>query len=116
MRCFACQRARLSVRGGRHLIWNVSSLLPVQDLVTEVAAGAAARAGNHSMFKLEDIAVGSWVAYIGKERGWRIRYVSQQGFNYAGCNPGDVVSHYIRPNQARCIWAARSGTCCGGTE
>ena len=44
-----------------HVAWHCL----FQDLVTEVAAGAAARAGNHSMFKLEDIAVGSWVAYIG---------------------------------------------------
>lgn len=59
---------------------------PVQDLVAEAAAGAAAKANGGRMFKLEDIAVGSWVAYIARERGWRVRYVCLEvGGPEAGC-------------------------------
>lgn len=40
------------------------------DLVREVAAGAALLASpSPGLFKLEDIAMGSWVQYIARDRG-----------------------------------------------
>lgn len=44
------------------------------DLVHEIAAGAAMKPNNHTLFKLEDIAMGSWIAFIQEERGIRVRY------------------------------------------
>jgi hypothetical protein len=88
----------------------------VQDLVREVAAGAALKTNNHRIFKLEDISMGSWIEYVAKEKGWGIQYVSYNGFDYSGCNPHDVVSHYIRPAQARCIFSHNSRSCCPGVR
>lgn len=83
-----------------------------QDLVREVASGAALKTNNHRIFKLEDVAMGSWIEYIAKEKGWAVQYVSHTGFNFMGCNPTDVVSHYIKPDQARCIHEHEDKTCC----
>jgi hypothetical protein len=38
------------------------------DLVHEIAAGAALKPQRHRLFKLEDIAMGSWVEFVGRER------------------------------------------------
>ena len=89
------------------------ALCPAQDLVREVAAGAALAAGNHSLFRLEDVAVGSWVAYVAAGRGWQVRYASDTRFNYNGCAARDIVSHYVKPAAARCMFAA-GGRCCKG--
>ena len=43
------------------------------DLVREVAAGAALKPLRHQLFKLEDIAMGSWVQHIARERGVQAR-------------------------------------------
>jgi len=74
-----------------------------QDLVRDIAGGAA----------LADIALGAWVAYVAAERRWEIKYASDRRFNYNGCAPGDIVSHYVRPAAARCMFAA-GGRCCAG--
>lgn len=34
----------------------------------EIASGAALKPQRHRLFKLEDIAMGSWVEFVGKER------------------------------------------------
>lgn len=83
----------------------------LQDLVQEIAAGAALKAQDHQMFKLEDIAVGSWVEWVGKDRMWDIHYVADQAFNYNGCNGQDAVSHYIKPRGMRCMFK-NGGACC----
>lgn len=44
------------------------------DLVYEIAAGAAMKPNNHRLFKLEDIAMGSWIDFIQEEKGIRVRY------------------------------------------
>ncbi len=90
-----------------------SSAARAQDLVREIAGGAALAASNHSLFRLEDIALGAWVAYVAAERRWEIKYASDRRFNYNGCAPGDIVSHYVRPAAARCMFAA-GGRCCAG--
>lgn len=46
-----------------------------KDLVTEIAAGAAQKASNHRMFKLEDIAMGSWIEFIAEEKNWKLELV-----------------------------------------
>ncbi len=87
-----------------------------QDLVREVAAGAALKAMNHRIFKLEDIAMGSWVDYVAKERGWGVQYMSHAGFNFVGCSTADIVSHYVRPAQARCMFQHEGRSCCKNAQ
>lgn len=44
------------------------------DLVKEIAAGAAAAVSPKGLFKLEDVAMGSWIDFISRDRGvqvWR---------------------------------------------
>ena len=38
----------------------------------EIAAGAALKPHNHSLFKLEDIAMGSWIEHIQQERNIKV--------------------------------------------
>lgn len=77
----------------------------------EVAAGAALKPQNHRIFKLEDVAVGSWIDFVAKENRWDIQYVFDAAFNYNGCNANDAVSHYIKPRNMRCMFKNK-GMCC----
>ena len=45
----------------------------LQDLVREIAAGAALPSSNHTLFKLEDISMGAWVEHVGKTLRWCYR-------------------------------------------
>lgn len=47
--------------------------LLTSDLVAEIAAGAALMPQAHRLFKLEDIAMGSWIEFIQQERGIKVR-------------------------------------------
>jgi hypothetical protein len=71
----------------------------------------AASQGGH-LFKLEDIAVGSWLEWAAQRRGLRLHLAADRRFNYGGCRAGDLVSHYIRPAQQLCMWA-QEGRCRG---
>lgn len=82
-----------------------------QDLVREIAAGAALQSSNHSLFKLEDISAGAWVEYVGKALKWNINYVRDPSFNYNGCDQYDTVSHYIKPRAMLCMFK-NGGSCC----
>lgn len=81
------------------------------DLAAEVASGAAhaSSQGGH-LFKLEDIALASWVEWAAERRGFEVHLVVDKRFNYAGCNHGDLVSHYIKPAQHLCMWK-QDGEC-----
>ena len=85
----------------------------MQDLVREIAAGSALKASEHRIFKLEDVAVGSWVDFVARDRNWEIHYIVEAGFNYNGCSARDVVSHYIKPKQQLCMYE-NNGACCVG--
>ena len=63
------------------------------DLVQEIAAGAALKPHNHSLFKLEDIAMGSWIEHIQQERNIRVR----NWHTCAGCPVGCVMLLDARP-------------------
>lgn len=91
------------------------TVLLAQDLVREIAAGAALKPQKHQVFKLEDIAVGSWIEFVGAERGWEINYVPDPAFNYMGCNGQDAVSHYIKPQNMRCMFKSE-GACCSAAS
>ncbi|KAI3427158.1 hypothetical protein D9Q98_007095 [Chlorella vulgaris] len=83
------------------------------DLAVEVAAGTAyaASVGGH-LFKLEDIAVGSWLEWAAQQRGFELHLAQDKRFNFGGCRFGDLVSHYIKPQQQLCMWA-QQGRCKG---
>lgn len=54
------------------------------DLVHEIAAGAALKPQRHRLFKLEDIAMGSWVEHVGRERRVKV-HTSLQLLTVASC-------------------------------
>ena len=54
------------------------------DLVREIAAGAALKPQRHRLFKLEDIAMGSWVEFVGRERRVKV-HNSVQLLEHASC-------------------------------
>lgn len=45
------------------------------DLVREIAAGAALKPQKHRLFKLEDVAMGSWVQFVGREQGVQVHAI-----------------------------------------
>ncbi|KAL4430053.1 hypothetical protein ABPG77_004423 [Micractinium sp. CCAP 211/92] len=81
------------------------------DLAAELAPGTAfaASEGGH-LFKLEDIALAGWLEWAAARRGFRVHLVKDRRFNYEGCRFGDLVSHYMKPEQLRCMWE-RQGRC-----
>lgn len=76
----------------------------MQDLVREIAAGAALQACEHRIFKLEDIAMGSWIEYVAQHKSWAVNYDMDVLFNFHGCQASDLVSHYVKPAFARCMY------------
>ncbi|KAL0024195.1 hypothetical protein WJX77_006452 [Trebouxia sp. C0004] len=82
-----------------------------KDLVHEIAAGAAMKIQNHTLFRLEDISMGAWVEYVSKEKGWNVQLVKDKRFNFNGCLGNDLVSHYIQALQMRCMYK-NNGKCC----
>ena len=80
-------------------------------MAREIAAGAGLPAGDQRLFKLEDIAVASWVESVGKIKSWQIRYDHDPRFNYMGCGNDDLVSHYVKPRNMLCMHS-RGGECC----
>ena len=88
-----------------------------QDLVREIASGAALQACKHRIFKLEDIAMGSWIEYVAQRKGWTVNYDMDLGFNFHGCKATDIVSHYVKPAFVRCMFAQLPETrCCSKAQ
>ncbi|GAB4818463.1 hypothetical protein N2152v2_005509 [Parachlorella kessleri] len=83
------------------------------DLAREIAAGAAVKPlpDRDRLFKLEDVSVGSWVEWVETESRQPVNRVREPRFNFNKCSPRDLVSHYISPQQQRCIWEAHGRTC-----
>ena len=84
----------------------------LQDLVRQIAAGGAMLALGHRMFKLEDVAMGAWVEWVANAKGWPVAYVGDVRFNFHGCTPTDIVSHYINPEQTLCMYKSSTPICC----
>jgi len=83
----------------------------VQDLVREIATGAAVRAVG-GLLKMEDVAVGTWVEQAAEERHWEVQYINHSGFNKQTCAPEDITSHFVTPERMRCIFEHRDETTC----
>lgn len=68
------------------------------------------------MFKLEDVAMGIWIAEMRKE-GLEIRYEKEEKVYNAGCKDGYIVAHYQGPSEMLCLWQKlQEGNvprCCG---
>ncbi|KAJ4960318.1 hypothetical protein NE237_020228 [Protea cynaroides] len=59
--------------------------------------------GHLKMFKLEDVAMGIWIAEMKKE-GLDVRYEKEERVYNDGCNDGYVVAHYQGPREMLCLW------------
>ncbi|XP_077245984.1 beta-1,3-galactosyltransferase GALT1-like [Tasmannia lanceolata] len=72
--------------------------------------------GRLKMFKLEDVAMGIWIADM-KKGGLGIRYVNEERVHNAGCKDGFVVAHYQGPREMLCLWQklqdGQGAKCCG---
>jgi beta-1,3-galactosyltransferase len=81
------------------------------DLVRLLATGAVSKCAPGPLFKLEDVAVGSWLTCLEKEQNISIHLATGGRFNIASCAAGDLLSHYVSPSQMRCM-IAQEGNCC----
>eukprot|EP00268_Persea_americana_P037604 TRINITY_DN3725_c0_g1_i4.p1 TRINITY_DN3725_c0_g1~~TRINITY_DN3725_c0_g1_i4.p1 ORF type:complete len:636 (-),score=121.20 TRINITY_DN3725_c0_g1_i4:397-2304(-) len=74
------------------------------------------KAGRLKMFKLEDVAMGIWIAEM-KKGGLDIRYVNEERVYNEGCIDGYVVAHYQEPREMLCLWhklqEEKVAKCCG---
>ncbi|XP_068641663.1 beta-1,3-galactosyltransferase GALT1-like [Aristolochia californica] len=72
--------------------------------------------GLLKMFKLEDVAMGIWIAEM-KKNGLDVKYVKEERVYNEGCRDGYVVAHYQGPREMLCLWdKIREGQvakCCG---
>lgn len=59
--------------------------------------------GSLRMFKLEDVAMGIWIAEMKKE-GFKVYYKDENRVYNEGCNDGFVVAHYQSPREMLCPW------------
>lgn len=55
------------------------------------------------MFKLEDVAMGIWIAEM-KKGGLDITYVNEERVYNEGCKDGYIVAHYQQPREMLCLW------------
>ena len=67
---------------------------------------------DHRLLRLEDVAMGSWLQFVAKDKGWHLALRPDRGFNFGGCRGSDVVSHYIRPAAMLCMAKQRREACC----
>ncbi|KAE8657426.1 Beta-1,3-galactosyltransferase 15 [Hibiscus syriacus] len=68
------------------------------------------------MFKLEDVAMGIWIADMIKD-GLEVRYEKEERIFNEGCKDGYVIAHYQGPREMMCLWQKLQETkrarCCG---
>ncbi|CAK9183741.1 unnamed protein product [Ilex paraguariensis] len=72
--------------------------------------------GHLKMFKLEDVAMGIWIADM-KKKGLEVRYEKEGRVFNEGCKNGYVVAHYQAPREMLCLWQKLQeeniAKCCG---
>lgn len=81
------------------------------DLVRLLATGGVIKCYPGQLFKLEDVAVGSWLSCLEKEQNITIHTANDGNFNIESCAPNDLSSHYMSPSAMLCMHA-RDGNCC----
>ncbi|KAE9454519.1 hypothetical protein C3L33_13589, partial [Rhododendron williamsianum] len=71
---------------------------------------------TNEMFKLEDVAMGMWIADAQKG-GMEVRYEKDERIFNEGCKNGYVVAHYQGPREMLCLWQklkeGKRAICCG---
>uniref|UniRef100_A0A7C9AGE4 Galectin domain-containing protein n=1 Tax=Opuntia streptacantha TaxID=393608 RepID=A0A7C9AGE4_OPUST len=74
------------------------------------------QSGRLKMFRLEDVAMGIWIADLKKE-GLEVRYENELRVYNEGCRDGYVVAHYQGPREMLCLWQklqqSKRAFCCG---
>ncbi|KAL3511117.1 hypothetical protein ACH5RR_030518 [Cinchona calisaya] len=74
------------------------------------------RKGQLKMFKLEDVAMGIWIADM-KKQGLEIKYETDGRIFNEGCRDGYVIAHYQGPREMVCLWQklqdSKRANCCG---
>ncbi|XP_010258334.1 PREDICTED: beta-1,3-galactosyltransferase GALT1-like isoform X2 [Nelumbo nucifera] len=72
--------------------------------------------GRLKMFKLEDVAMGIWIAEM-KKGGLEVRYEKEERIYNEGCKDGYIVAHYQGPREMLCLWQklqeGKEAKCCG---
>ncbi|XWS30254.1 hypothetical protein CRYUN_Cryun24cG0100700 [Craigia yunnanensis] len=72
--------------------------------------------GRLRMFKLEDVAMGIWIADM-KREGLKVHYINEGRVYNEGCKDGYVVAHYQSPRELLCLWQKLQeesvAKCCG---
>ncbi|KAG8366351.1 hypothetical protein BUALT_Bualt17G0070800 [Buddleja alternifolia] len=72
--------------------------------------------GRLKIFKLEDVAMGIWIADM-KKKGLEVRYEKDERIIADGCKDGYVVAHYQSPRELLCLWQkiqeTKRANCCG---
>ncbi|XP_073282899.1 beta-1,3-galactosyltransferase GALT1-like [Primulina huaijiensis] len=72
--------------------------------------------GILKMFKLEDVAMGIWIADM-KKNNQEIRYENDGRIIIEGCTDGYVIAHYQAPRELLCLWQniqdKKISSCCG---
>lgn len=72
--------------------------------------------GRLKMFRLEDVAMGIWIADM-KKKGLKVTYVKEKRIFNVGCEDGYVIAHYQAPRELLCLWQklqeGNNATCCG---
>lgn len=67
------------------------------------------------MFKLEDVAMGIWIAEM--KDILKVRYENEERIYNEGCKDGYVVAHYQGPREMLCLWQkiqeGNGARCCG---
>ncbi|PIN13778.1 Galactosyltransferase [Handroanthus impetiginosus] len=73
------------------------------------------RKGHLNIFKLEDVAMGIWIADMTK-KGLQVRYEKDERIINDGCKDGYVVAHYQGPRELLCLWQkiqeTKRANCC----
>jgi len=99
--------------------WNMSSLprygwgtgyIVTIDLAVKLATVPLMMMPSY-LLNLEDVAVGLWIDYLVKERGYNVRYISEPRINIGGCSETDIISHFVKKaSQHICMF--ETGKCC----
>lgn len=89
---------------------NGPGYIITMDLARRLATGAVIICMPGTLFKLEDVAAGSWLSCLQKESNLNITLVSA-AINILGCSDQDIVSHYITPIKLQCMFR-QGGKCC----
>ncbi|KAF2299454.1 hypothetical protein GH714_031995 [Hevea brasiliensis] len=75
--------------------------------------------GQLKMFKLEDVAMGIWIAEM-KKGSLHVTYVNEERVYNEGCKDGYVVAHYQSPREMLCLWQklqqGNEPGCCSGNK